>query len=157
MHTIELQRSGTFVVRHIPLCLPAFPVCITKKKVWNSDNTYQIPVCKRQHQSTGLFLSLQYIQLSHSPSPFQSPSFVICLSRVTLRWHQVALQSNQHNGPLSPIMYSLPCETEERVHYINMPAAVQVSLQHQWVLTEYQSSYLCPFPWRTGEERRMNG
>lgn len=41
-------------------------------------------------------------------------SLVKCLSRVTLGWRQVALQSNKHNISHSPITQSLSCETEGR-------------------------------------------
>lgn len=91
--------------------------------------------------------------LSSLPSPrfvptlncvtFQSTSFVKRLIPVDRGWHQVALKPYWHNGSPSPTMHSLPCETEQRVHYINMPSAVQVSLQHQWVPTRLLSTSLC--------------
>lgn len=108
-----------------------------------------------------------YIHWCLSLASLQSQSFVKCLSQVTLGWHQVALQCNQHNGPHSPTVQPLPCEIEKRVHYRNMPAALQLSLQHRWVLTHPRSASLpdwlmallflfsCPsFP---GEQGRRGG
>lgn len=111
-----------------------------------------------------IFITILFHLSLHAPVSltltFSITVFVKCLSWVILGWHQVSLQSNQHNSPHSPIMHSLPCESEER--QCTAPTCLLPRRCH-CVPTHHQSTSLTEglyvlilYSWWTGQERWMN-
>ncbi len=120
--------------------------------VWVSEN-YRILTKERNGLKNRASVNWNVMSIRVAHLHLFKHSFVKYLCQVTLGWHQVPLQSNQHKGPYSPIMHPLPCERKEREHYTGMLCRCHCDTNGWLTCPPTRVLGLC-FP---GGQRRRNG